>query len=488
MAELSFLSNIKVSAPLPTDWKYRVDTRNELISILSSPNNYPYRGQLAVVVDDGINTGLYLLLTEPNLYAADSGLTLANWKFLQVETYVGTTADTKPDLKEHQAGIMFYETDSIILSIWTGTNWDSLIVGGAEGHFIEYNDFDTLDAARPGTSHKLYVVLHNEVGEDLNTMYRWDATHDNGDGTFGRYEMMGGTSTGGGGEMVNPVTSELPEHVGGIAPGQTVPTGTDLEAFVDLLLRPLVLPTKINNYLSITNIPTSLREVGTTITHTLSPTYNQGLIENKNGSGSIPLTGPEGGTVPTRTFIGVGIDPITGEISTPILAGNNKWSVSLNYTLGTGDYFDSKGHTSCIFDIADAGCPTGDGSRAPGTVVKDSNTIVGIYPYLYGGSAVDLSTGGSALYSALIKKIAIKSNKTLSIQVNAEYIYFSYPKTHGLLTVILDGNGFNVFGNFSYTEADVVSVGGNNYTETYYIYKTLSKTSVDPAQNYQFKY
>lgn len=162
---LTFLSNIKVQSPLPTDWKYRVDAKAELLSILSNPINYPYLGMLAYVANDGTNNGLYLLEKEPDLMIpSNAGITFTDWKKLIVDVYTGLSTDAKPVLTVDDKGTMFLSTDNSVLAIWDGAAWVDVSGGGGGGTFISLTDTpagvsnDQILTTDPATGEVIYTA------------------------------------------------------------------------------------------------------------------------------------------------------------------------------------------------------------------------------------------------------------------------------------------------------------------------------------------
>ena len=123
--------------------------------------------------------------------------------------------------------------------------------------------------------------------------------------------------------------------------------------------------------------------------------------------------------------------------------------MAVTYAEGTGDYYDSLGEVSCIFNSINHACP-GDNSRADGAMSKNSTTLTGVYPFLWGVSVDDLIGGGTDIYNALNKDVTGKEDKTkYSIYIPeasaTQHIYIAYPFEHGLLSTIKDGkNGFYI--------------------------------------------
>lgn len=123
-------------------------------------------------------------------------------------------------------------------------------------------------------------------------------------------------------------------------------------------------------------------------------------------------------------------------------------------------------------------------------IIINSSTkfVQAVFPFLYGVSSANLTTGGTATYSGLLtgKLIQAKSNKTVSLTGTTGYIYFCYPAIYGNLINILDHNLFPQFGSFTKFTVNVTSVGlVNNWTTSYNIYQGNNVTS-PVGWNYQF--
>ena len=467
---IAFLSNLNIKSPLPTDEKYRVHRRSDLIDITSTPGNYPYLGMVSYVSNDNEKNGLYILKKEPNLkQPPSSGIVASDWLKLSISAYSGLAADVKPVLDAEDIGTFLYETDTQDLLLWDGVAWTSITSGGSGGGgFVEVASASALPPI--GIPNTMYVTV------DTNYAYRWNAV-----AVPPEYEQLGAAP--GGAVMISTVKSTLLTSVGGIDPGDEVLIGTDIQGLVEQLINPFRDPIAVPNSMTITQVA-STAEVGSVYTKTLTAPYNAGNITSTNDPASpqIPLTGPMVSTI----FTGNGIGSASGIISHDVVAGTvgNSWTATINYSQGTGDYFDSIGAQSCIFDDGVcAGTPSGngDGTRAAGSISKTTNSINGIYPFLFGMSPLNLLSGGVTIYQELYKRVVGKGNHSLPLNGINEYIYIAYPAGYGALTSIFDQNGFDVTSTFIQppTTADITSFGlGTDYTESFLIYRTAAKTDV----------
>jgi hypothetical protein len=115
---------------------------------------------------------------------------------------------------------------------------------------------------------------------------------------------------------------------------------------------------------------------------------------------------------------------------------------------------------------------------------SSTKTIRWVYPFFYGEDTSDLS-GGTGIETSLTKSVSRKGDKTFGINATNEFIYFAYPASYGDLSIILDGNGFNVTSSFTKHTANVTPpVSG--VARSYNIYKSNSVTTIN--QNFQFKF
>lgn len=87
--------------------------------------------------------------------------------------------------------------------------------------------------------------------------------------------------------------------------------------------------------------------------------------------------------------------------------------------------------------------------------------------FYYGSGAQGL-TPAEIVY--LDKVIEDKSNKTFKFSPNSEVFYFAYPAAYGLLTSILDHNGFDMISDFIQT-TELLTTGYSYGTQSYYVYE-----------------
>lgn len=97
---------------------------------------------------------------------------------------------------------------------------------------------------------------------------------------------------------------------------------------------------------------------------------------------------------------------------------------------------------------------------------SSSITHTYVYPYYYG---VGLSNLIPTQIKLLTKNIKTKSNTTITTSPNDEVYYFACPKSYGLLSDILDQNGFSIIGDYMIRTEDFICLDGT--TQQYYVYE-----------------
>ncbi len=131
-----------------------------------------------------------------------------------------------------------------------------------------------------------------------------------------------------------------------------------------------------------------------------------------------------------------------------------------------------------------------DNSGSPTTISSGIKYCRSVYPFFHGVNAdAALTSGGTALYSALTKLVQAQGNKTVSLTGSNGYIYFAYPASYGDLSSILDQNSFEQITAFTKYTANVTStaLSTNWVDEPYIIYRSNVPTSPS-GWNYQFKF
>ena len=109
-------------------------------------------------------------------------------------------------------------------------------------------------------------------------------------------------------------------------------------------------------------------------------------------------------------------------------------------------------------------------------VSATSGSFTFVYPYYYGVSA-DIPNADSV--AAMTKKIAGKGNQTISYTMTQQRAVFACYKGNGVISQILDTNGFDATGTFTRIEGQIDGLD-------YYIY--YNSPSTNTAFNFTFKY
>ena len=335
---------------------------------------------------------------------------------------------------------------------------------------LTYNDQDLITKSYVNTNFEPGLNVPSNSGyilsSDINGNRQWISPNNVGNSAY------------------NPSVSdntEMQEDVGGIEAGTTAGElrGQSMSNIFDNMFFPTVQPSlQSTNSVNLVSNYTGTREVGASYTVDLAASFNRGQIINGDGSFGPTLVGNAyeytfNGNVPSL--------PITQpgnvlQVAGITLEGSNNFSVISAYNEGTGEYYDSTGNESNIFDPL----------RGAGSSSDTSSSYNGVFPFFWGGNASDLTDG--SIYGVLSKQILTKSDKSVNYNFSDEYGYFCYPSSYGDLTLILDANGFNVTSAFTKYTVNVNSVGlGTNWTEEYNIYRTNGITSI-VGQTYQFKF
>jgi hypothetical protein len=74
------------------------------------------------------------------------------------------------------------------------------------------------------------------------------------------------------------------------------------------------------------------------------------------------------------------------------------------------------------------------------------------------GSGVAIT---ESVIESLEKKVLSKGEKSYSYTLNDAHIVFAYPKSYGVLKSIIDPNGYETIGGYSYSELSITGLDGN---------------------------
>lgn len=112
---------------------------------------------------------------------------------------------------------------------------------------------------------------------------------------------------------------------------------------------------------------------------------------------------------------------------------------------------------------------------SPDTTTSTQN-IIFIAPSWYGAGVNGLITG----VQNMAKYLNTKANRTFTFNTTNNHFYYAYPNDWGLLTSIIDQNGFNITPSFSNTTGNLL-LANNSTSYTYRIYQ-----SINPSSNTNF--
>ena len=151
------------------------------------------------------------------------------------------------------------------------------------------------------------------------------------------------------------------------------------------------------------------------------------------------------------------VDQLTPAVSSKLTwTGGGSKSVSVKFTPIQG-VTDSLSKTFKSYQLV-------GNNGSPVTLQSSILTLSSGYPYLYGMSDHDLSSG-VGLYAAMTSKVVKTcSSSTLAIFncSTLKYAYFVFPATCTDLTSILDQNGFEQISAFTKYEVNITSNGLDN--------------------------
>jgi len=291
-------------------------------------------------------------------------------------------------------------------------------------------------------------------------------------------KLKAGTVPAGTYDTTLATTLAMPTPVGGFTAGTTVANvkGMTYIAMFDDLLFPTVLAyVGSNRSLVLNGVTTSVYEVGRTHTAVVSAAFNQGLIKNGDDSNGPALVGPA--TLYTFKLPGGTVDGTPSSTSTHTFASftiaapgtTYTWSVTTDYSIGTGAYYSNKGVAGTNLD----------GQRVSGSVSDNSNGITGQNRRYWGTNA------GTTLSSAQV--VALQSGtyggtdltasraKSYSQSADNEYFYYCYPKRFGTATFVVGGL------TVTWPQSEVSVTGAFGYTEVYYVYRTADPQNASGA-------
>lgn len=266
-----------------------------------------------------------------------------------------------------------------------------------------------------------------------------------------------------------------PNALGGIPAGTTAASlkTQSIVSIIDELLFPAVAPTLNAGSYSLGTSLSSVLEVGTSVSNTLTGYFNRGSITQPWSGNS--FQNYRYGIASQYTFSGTGLVGTTTQVGTTltfsynITLGSNSWSSTVTYGAGPQPVNNFG---------ANSGSPASAGTLTNGT------TINGVYPFIYGMSATDYTSSGD-IYSALTKLIQGKQNTSVNYNAADQYVYFAYPASYGNLTSVVDWNSFDITSNF--TKFTININGGSLWSSiSYNIYRAPITTIPNKSITFNF--
>lgn len=253
--------------------------------------------------------------------------------------------------------------------------------------------------------------------------------------------------------------------LGGISASTTVGDlkGKTFTELFDTLLFPTVMATSTSPNLTLGGFPSGYVDVGSQYTPSVTTTFGQGTITNGNGTPGPSLVGsaylytfrlPGGATdgVPSITSTHTYVTPMTIPLET-----SYQWSVLVNYSGGTGLYYDNKGGIDTHLNPL----------RVSSSITTSSVAIIGLNRRYWGTSPDPSLTNVTGFTSS---ELTLNRTKTFDIDFNGQYLYYCYPSRFGLATFTVGGFGVGfVLSTFSVTNNATVP-----YTETFNVYRSPS--------------
>ena len=255
-------------------------------------------------------------------------------------------------------------------------------------------------------------------------------------------------------------------QVGSISAGEVVPGGTNLQGFVEQLIRATFEPTFVEHsvYAS-TNLPASV-EVGT-LGITLSATFNSGAIVGSVIGGiwnPLVVQNVRSGSVSFYTLSGINnIAPYLEFPNKTIVDGPNTFGVAATYLQGPQPV-NNRGNAFSV--------------PLSGGTVTSSVVITGKRKAFYGTSIANINSTTIRSLPGNILGPQKGTSFTITIPANATNVVFAYPASIGSVASVLYVEGLNadIKNSFTLTTAEVS--GANDFTPL--LYNIYTYTPVEP--------
>jgi hypothetical protein len=235
--------------------------------------------------------------------------------------------------------------------------------------------------------------------------------------------------------LTTSITSDL--SVGAIVAGDVIPSGTDLEDFINLLIKTTFYPTFTAPSFSLSKSISNTIEIGTIINVTLTANLNRGAITGNLSSG---IWNPSlfqnyrSGTA--SSYIINSINNGTNNILTinnyQIVPGNQNWSATANYNIGPQP-LDSKGNNYLT-------------PLAAGSLNATSSNTNGVRLCFWGTDNSITLPNTSVYIRALSNNSLNPSNGTtfsISIPIGTQTVIFAYPNTLQAVSSVKYVEGLN---------------------------------------------
>lgn len=299
-----------------------------------------------------------------------------------------------------------------------------LVSGYGDQLFITINE---LNQAISTISGVVYTTGNQTIGgqKSFNTRPTF-----NGSGLATTGELGGSTSFNG--------NRQITANVQGFQ--NLIPGGTDVVSFLNNVFYPF-----ISGSITLNGFP--VQELGTTTTViNFQGTINTGSLRLNqftnveafvNNNGRLPLL-------------------------IPVVQNFNTWSVNVNLSSTSNNvYIKATGVNQ---------------NNTPIQIQSNIQSIVFEAPSWYGVGANGIVTG----VRNMTKYLNTRANRTFTFNSDNNHFYYAYPNEWGLLTSIIDQNGFNITNSFSNITGNVLLA--NNTTN--YVYRIYQ--SVNPSSNTSF--
>ena len=339
-----------------------------------------------------------------------------------------------------------------------------------------------------------YNVLVYERDGLNSQFYNMSLSYIDGNGTVevnNYYNMLyfASSSGGGGGEDVSVsnntglavnnnvlstiYNSTIADNVESVQTGGASPTiASDWKAktivqVFDTILFPTVLASISRNKSAslVTSPSTSTVEVVTVVNRTLTAVLDTGQIQNGNGTAGPTLVG---GPLSTNAYVftGTGINTTTQTANTLSIVGSeailgaNTWNVTINHSIGVGDYYNNKGEVGTNLDA----------NRVAGTVTDSTSVITGKYKQFFGPSASAVTS--SAEVRGLSNSRFDNTGSFVTPIFNDVKFVIAIPAARTLVSVITSNNE-TITENFVSSTFNVNDAGGNAVSYDVYTFTSV---------------